>query len=149
MPWERGVFMTAYAGNRAEAIDFALTDDLLASAIRRLVTDRDEWSGTSTELLAELGELIDEGTRRSKAWPGGPQAMSNRLKRVSPALREGGIEYQERTEGRAKRKVKTLRRTVERSGRTGRTGMEGEITADAAGGVRPQSGDEGRLRFSV
>jgi hypothetical protein len=33
--------------------------------------------------------------KSSKDWPGGPQALSRKLKRIAPALRAAGIEYTE------------------------------------------------------
>jgi len=111
LPWERGGFMAAYTGNRAEANELALDNDPVAVAVRQLLEDRDEWSGTSTELLAKLAELVDEDTGRSSAWPKAPNALSNRMKRLAPALREDGIDYEDaRLPGGGRRRVKRLRR---------------------------------------
>jgi hypothetical protein len=156
LPWEPGVFMEAYAGNRSEANELALDNDPVAVAIRRLLSDLDEWSGTSTELLAALRELVDEPVTRSKAWPAAPNSLSNRLKRIAPALREAGIEYQERTEGRDKRRVKNLKRSPKETVRTARSEESvrddafngGRSAGDADDGERPAGGVPGGNRPS-
>ena len=133
LPWEPGGFMEAYAGNRNAANELALDDDPVAVAVRRLLSELDEWSGTSTELLTALREFVDEAVPRSKAWPAAPNSLSNRLKRIAPALREAGIEYWERTEGRNKRRVKTLRKTSAKTVRTVRSDGESQDQASAHG----------------
>ena len=47
--------------------------------------------------------------------------MSNRLKRIAPALREADIEYEERPQGRQKKRVKTLRKKLQKTVRAVRT----------------------------
>ena len=59
-----------------------------------------------------LGFYINDTVKRSKTWPGGPQALSRRLKRIAPALRSACIEYTEDELGHRKKKVKTLRKFV-------------------------------------
>jgi hypothetical protein len=59
-----------------------------------------------------LGFYAKDTVKRSRAWPGGPQALSRRLKRIAPALRTAGIEYTEHEQGHRKRKVKVLRKLV-------------------------------------
>lgn len=111
LPWESGEFMEAYAGNRTEAEAHSLEADSLAVAVKELMEDRKEWTGTATELHAALNELVEEDVRRSKAWPGAPNALVNRMKRIAPALREAGIEYgDERLPGGSRRRQKRLQR---------------------------------------
>ncbi len=131
--WKVGAFMGAYAGNRGAATGAALDEDPVATAVRELVAQRGEWSGTSTELLSVLGGKVDEATRRSRSWPAGANVLSNAMKRLAPALREVGIEYGERTEGRAKKRIKTLRGRPKDTVRTARTVRAG--TAVGANGA--------------
>jgi hypothetical protein len=105
--WEPGVFMAAYAGNRQETTDTALDADPVAAAVLELMADKDEWVGSATELWKALSELIDEGLRHTKAWPGAPNALTGRLKRLAPTLRGVGIEYGEDRSGRSRNKVLT------------------------------------------
>jgi hypothetical protein len=122
--WERGAFMRAYTGNRADANEIALANDPVAEAVRRLVNRHGKWSGTSTELLSVLGKQVSDEIRRSKAWPAGPNALSNRIKRLAPALREDGIEYDEDRTGHDRTKIKTLRKSEQKIVRTVRTDDE-------------------------
>jgi hypothetical protein len=146
--WERGAFMDAYAGNRGAATELALDDDPVAVAVRQLVAIAGVWSGTSTELLARLGNLVEEETRRSKPWPAAPNALSNRLKRIAPALREVGIEYEERPQGRQRTRVKTLRTKSKKTVRTVRTdpNEEKDLQKDtSAHGPCANDADDGGL----
>ena len=105
--WESGTFMAAYVGNRQEAADTALDADPVAGAVLELMRDREEWTGTASELWTALGELVDEGVRHTKSWPGAPNALAGRLKRLAPTLRGAGIEYDEDRRGRTRKKVLT------------------------------------------
>jgi hypothetical protein len=105
--WEPGAFMAAYAGNRQEATDTALDADPVAAAVLELMAGEDEWAGSATELWKALSELVDEGLRQTKAWPGAPNALTGRLKRLAPTLRGVGVEYGEDRSGRSRRKMLT------------------------------------------
>ena len=116
LPWGPGGFIEAYAGNRAEADENALDNDPVAVAVRDLMVNCDEWSGTTTELYAAIAELVNEDVRRSRAWPSAPNSLNNRMKRIAPSLREAGIEYvDERTPGGSRTRKKSLKKTAARS----------------------------------
>jgi hypothetical protein len=84
-------------------------------AVRELMTGRNEWSGTATELYTAIAELVDEDVRRSRAWPSAPNSLSNRMKRIAPSLREAGIEYgDERAPGGSRTRTKSLKKTLEK-----------------------------------
>jgi len=107
--WEPGSFMEAYAGNRAEATESALETDPVALAVREFMEDRDEWTGTAGELWEKLNERVGEAIRHTKVWPGAPNALSARLKRLAPALRGTGIEYEDaRLPGGERKRAKRL-----------------------------------------
>jgi hypothetical protein len=111
--WEPGSFVEAYEGNRQGASETLLANEPIADAIEKLLGDGENvWIGTATELLEMLGFYVNDTVKRSKAWPGGPQVLSRRLKRIAPALRTAGIEYTEHEQGHRKRKVKVLRKLV-------------------------------------
>lgn len=88
--------------------------------------------------------MVDKATRRSKSWPAAPNVLSNTLKRLAPALREVGIEYEEpRPEGRAKKWIKTLREIPEETVRAVRTGAAGGADGALSGGrCADLAGDE-------
>jgi hypothetical protein len=109
--WEPGAFMAAYNGNRAEATESALEADSVALAIAEFMEDKDEWTGTAGELWEALNGLVEESIRHTKAWPGAPNALSARLKRLAPVLRGIGIEYEDvRLPGSTRKRAKRLRK---------------------------------------
>jgi hypothetical protein len=111
LPWEPGTFVRAYTKNRQDANELALDVDPVAVAIFSLMGDRNQWDGTATELLEALSALVPEDTRRSRSWPAAANALSNRMKRLAPSLRDHGIEYGDRPrEGSAGIRKKRLRR---------------------------------------
>jgi hypothetical protein len=111
--WEPGSFVEVYEANRQQASETLLANEPITDAIEKLLGGGGgAWSGTATELLEMLGFYVNDTVKRSRAWPGGPQALSRRLKRIAPALRAAGIEYTEHEQGHRKRKVKTLRKLV-------------------------------------
>ena len=93
--WESGAFLEAYADNRSQAAEGALEADPVATALQELMSSRGVWTGTAAELWDELNDQAGENTRRSKAWPGAPNVLSGRIKRLAPALRDAGIEYRD------------------------------------------------------
>jgi hypothetical protein len=70
--------------------------------------DQERWAGTATELWKDLSDLVDEDVRHTKAWPAAPNSLTNRLKRLAPALRGVGIEYGEDRSGSRGTRRKTL-----------------------------------------
>jgi hypothetical protein len=55
--------------------------------------------GTTTELLDALTAHVGEKTIKQKTWPTRPNALTNRLKRLAPALRAVGITIERDREG--------------------------------------------------
>jgi hypothetical protein len=78
----------------ASVVDEALEDDLVAVALRRFTSrlTTSPWRGTATELLALLGDERRIGEQSRDRWPGSPAALTNRLRRVAPLLRQRGVE---------------------------------------------------------
>lgn len=94
LPSEPGSFIKEYHQNRTNVIEDAIYSDLVAQAVRKLVNDAGEFSGTSSQLLAKLNELTPDAKRRDRSWPTMPNVLSNRLRRVATFLRERGIDIQ-------------------------------------------------------
>lgn len=88
----QGEFVAAFVANRGEAVQIALEADPVAAEVRRLMERTDGWEGSAAQLLADLNRHVSERISREKGWPRLPQSLSNRLKRLAPALREIGIE---------------------------------------------------------
>jgi hypothetical protein len=85
-------FNSAYSSNRDNAVEIAIEASPLAAAIRSLMAGRTgtEWTGTSTQLLADLASVAGEGATKSRAWPKVPNALSSKLRRAAPDLRKVG-----------------------------------------------------------
>lgn len=92
LPWEPGGFEEAHGGNRASAVDFALESDLVANAVRDLLTERESWTGSATDLLKELEQYTTEQQRKSRAWPKTPKGLSGRVQRAATFLRTVGVD---------------------------------------------------------
>jgi len=100
--WPAGAFMAAYSENLDQAVDTVIEADLIASAVRDLMTLRTEWTGTATDLLDALGEKVGEKITKAKEWPKTPRALSGRLRRAATTLRAIGIDTSFEKEGRAR-----------------------------------------------
>lgn len=84
-----GAFMNAYDENRASTIDDVLDASPVANAIRLFMAPRESWTGTATELLEALSELVVGNPDRS--WPKSGRGMSGQLRRAAPFLRQAGL----------------------------------------------------------
>jgi hypothetical protein len=132
---ERGEFMHAYAGNRAEAIEITLEASPLAEPLRTVAAEGFE--GTATELLAKLIGLVEEKVVHRDSWPGSAQALSADLGRLAPVLRRVGIEVERPRRRKGKRLI--VIRTGALSSVTRVTG----VTPGASTGAKGDAGDEG------
>lgn len=103
--WPRGTFWAAYCGNRDEAVEGVIDADPVAAAVRAVMTERTEWTGTASDLLGALGEAAGERIAKSKTWPDSPRALSGRLRRAATFLRKIGIEVSFEREGRARTRI--------------------------------------------
>lgn len=90
--WKPDQFVDAYETNRAQGVAEAVEADPMASAVLEIMTDRDAWIGTATALLSEINGKVTPEVSRDKTWPKDGIRLSNRLRRVAPALRALGIE---------------------------------------------------------
>lgn len=98
--WESGSFMEAYTENVEYLNDSTLEADPVATSVIEFMEDQDSWSGTATDLLAQLDVQVNDTVKRTKSWPKTPSALGSRLKRAAPVLRSQSIEYtKERTGG--------------------------------------------------
>ena len=89
--WEPGSFVEVYAANRLQASEALLANEPLADAIKQALhyaerIGESEVCGTATELLNRLGTNVGDETKRSRAWPRGPQVLSRRLRRTGTGV---------------------------------------------------------------
>jgi hypothetical protein len=67
-----------------------------------------KWSGTASDLLALLTDLVTERIAKSDDWPRNGRALSGRLRRAASFLRRVGIDVVFRQEGHAKTRLITI-----------------------------------------
>jgi hypothetical protein len=91
LPWPPGSFMAAYTGNRQDAVELSLEADVVAVAVRAHMVDKEEWSGSPSELYEALKDHVAEDTQKSKAWPKAAHVLTSRLKRAATFLRAVGL----------------------------------------------------------
>jgi hypothetical protein len=53
-----------------------------------------DWRGEPAQVLAVLNKIAPEELRHSNCWPANARALSAILRRLAPALRRVGIEYE-------------------------------------------------------
>jgi hypothetical protein len=100
--WSAGTFWLAYCGNRDEAVEGVIDADPIAAAVRAVMATRTVWTGTASDLLGALAEVVGERAAKAKTWPDSPRALAGRLRRAATSLRKVGIEIGFGREGRAR-----------------------------------------------
>jgi hypothetical protein len=122
--WEADTFNHAYRANRRKATIDVIEADMVADAIRLLVTKAQPyWDGTTRQLLNALSELVGERASQSKEWPSVPRALTDRLDKAKAVLRRIGIDIRyggRRSRGRV---IKVTLQTLQQGGKTHTTRM--------------------------
>ena len=106
--WTADAVLSAIEGNRAAAVTAVLDADPVAGALRDLVV-KGAWTGTATELLAEVNRTAPTEVQRERGWPKDAARLSARIKRVAPALRRAGIDVTHDRAGHDRRRTVTVR----------------------------------------
>ncbi len=87
--WKPEDFLNPYWENVRSGDRIALEADPLSSALLRFMSERrGEWRGSAEQLLRGLRALVGN---RFRELPPVPNALSNRLRRLSPNLRRVGL----------------------------------------------------------
>lgn len=91
-----GAFLTAYNSNRSASNEMAL-DTPLASDLREFMDHLtgNSWIGTATDLFKALNNFVmgkGEVTTSKYGWPKSPNALTGKLRRIAPNLRQIGLE---------------------------------------------------------
>ena len=88
-----GSFMAAWEENAYEAVLDTLDADIVASSLLRFMDQREIWTGTAAKLLRELSNIRNSiTTARLNEWPTIPNRLSQHLTRLTPGLKQAGIE---------------------------------------------------------
>ena len=128
--WAAGRTVTTWLGARADASADLLAGDAVAQA---LLTMPLPWSGTATELLTKLTELVPDRPRASRPWAASPRSLSIHLKRLTPDLRRSGIEVTDYREGHTGRRMLRIVTTVTRVTEAGDLDVSGHGAGDDFG----------------
>jgi hypothetical protein len=83
-------------------VEGVIDADPIATGVRAVMATRTVWTGTASDLLGALAEVVGERVAKSKTWPDGPRALAGRLRRAATFLRKIGIEVGFGREGRAR-----------------------------------------------
>lgn len=109
-------FVCAYSSNIGVQTQEAVEGHIVGATLLALMEDRDEWSGTPTELLAALEEAgvkarlfrrLVNGKVDAKSWPGAPHILTRRLNEVRSDLADLGLEIETQL---GDRRLVTIRR---------------------------------------
>lgn len=101
--WNQGDFLKAYSENIEQTKEQTVENDEVATAIVQFMTDSKKWNGSATILLSELESVVSETIQRNKrAWPQAPNALSKRVRRAAPALRDQKVEITFERKGKSR-----------------------------------------------
>ena len=114
--WSAEDFLDAYQGVREAVHELTLEASPVGPLVRDFAQQHSPWEGTAKELLTALETLAQGGmttppphtgkgvtmqapkagsdVTKQKAWPKNGRALSNRLRRLAPALRAVGVDVQ-------------------------------------------------------
>ena len=103
--------MRVYDGNREQAIEATLDGDPLADFIKNLLKKIGAtWTWTAGDLLQAMNEKLPETITKKKDWYAKPRQVSDELRRLTPALRQVGIEVERTREPHTRRRLIALER---------------------------------------
>jgi hypothetical protein len=97
----QGDIAKALATNAVQINEAVLDEDAVATAIAAFMVDRNEWTGSATELMSTLKDLDSAGAlmmkergavTTQKDWPPDATRFSGRLRAAAATLRKAGID---------------------------------------------------------
>jgi hypothetical protein len=94
--WNNGSMLTAYNENKDNAIETGLDGDYVGSAIRKILSNQDHYEGTATELCEEIKSVAPDVNEKYLPTT---RTLKNKLRRLAPALREVGIQWEYQRKG--------------------------------------------------
>ena len=104
-------FYEAYTeAKHDETVDVA-RDTLIVAAIQGLMANRQEWVGTTKDLLDNLESLVTDNQRKSKAFPKDERRLGRVLRELIPTLREVGFEITDLKNSNHEKKITKIGET--------------------------------------
>lgn len=86
--YDENEFLKVFGRNRDDSTMTALESSIAASCLIAFMADREQWSGTASQLFDELSALNGESPSRRNGFPKRPCDLSRELVRLSPPLRK-------------------------------------------------------------
>jgi hypothetical protein len=90
--WTEADMLSALEENRAAAVAGVIESDGIAVAVQAIAEEKGRWLCTASELLGAINERTPLDRQRQRDWPKDATRLSQKLRRVSPALRRVGID---------------------------------------------------------
>ena len=90
--WSEADMPGALEENRAASVVGVIESDGIAVAVQAITEERSRWLCTASELLSAINERTSLDRQRQRDWPKDATRLSQKLRRVAPALRRIGIE---------------------------------------------------------
>ncbi len=87
--WKEGTLLADYNENMGKAVETGLDSDILASAIRKILSENNHYQNTATALVQKIRSVSDTDERYLPTT----RTLKSRLTRLAPALREIGITW--------------------------------------------------------
>ena len=140
--WTAEAIIRAMEENRAGAVAGVIEADAIASAVQAIAGKQQVWTGTATDLLAEINRETTLDQQRERDWPKDATRLSGRLRRVAPALRRAGVELTlPDAGGRAGRMVTVQQKGCQRSERSERSEAAETQEHQGSGGNAARNAD--------
>jgi len=137
--WPGGTFWSAYCGNRDDAVEGVIDADPIATAVRAVMATQTVWTGTASDLLGTLAEVVGERIAKSKDWSDSPRALSGRLRRAATFLRKIGINIAF-TKEKSRVRTRTITITFSASEKSGEFASTPSGPSANSGKANPGSG---------
>jgi hypothetical protein len=119
MGWDVGSFQRASSENQAASLMESIEGSPYALAVVAFMETREDWEGTSTQLLTQLSKA-NETAARQHTWPKATSQATTELDRNTQVLLAHDIEYtRHRHSGGNRQRVITLKKVQRDAGRDG------------------------------
>jgi hypothetical protein len=96
--WREGEFRQIYDENRVSMLVDTIEGDVVADAVREMMSDQ-PWTGTASNLLTCLESNLDLKVTLRPEWPKNGRALSARLRRIKDGLAKVGIDMMQEEHG--------------------------------------------------
>lgn len=113
MEWDKkyNSLVDIYNANRNLATDQGIDSDPFATAIIKLMSNKEKWTGTVTDALKLLSNNIGFDVTKTQNWPSANK-FKDRVRRIAPALRSKGIIFEELPRTNKEKKIMFQRQSA-------------------------------------